>query len=424
MLTRAILLITLSFSSLVALADHGDNSFAAVPEDTLKLQLIPMTEPELALLATQWQQALKDKASEVVATELQIRHNTDVLDDSGTAQKVEAAITEHKKHLITDITELRLQQHAISERFGIVLQAWQSKGGEPGTFEQYRLALEGVTIDVNDTSGTWLYIWNWVQSEDGGIYWILRIVKTLFLFCLFFLAYRLLAKMTDSAVSHSHVSTLMGTFIQKMVRRSLIFFGLLLLLSALEVNIAPILAIIGAAGLVIGLALQNTLSNFASGLLILIYRPFDLEDFIEVSGVSGVVDEMTLLSTRIKTFDHKFLTIPNNSIWEGVITNYTESKVRRVDLIFGIAYSDDFNKAKDIINKVLEDHPNVLKTPKPVVRITSLGDSSVNITCYPWVKTENYWAVHWDLHEHVKTAFDAQGISIPFPQRDVHIIKE
>jgi small conductance mechanosensitive channel len=193
-------------------------------------------------------------------------------------------------------------------------------------------------------------------------------------------------------------------------------------LTILGINVGPVLALIGAAGLVVGLALQSTLSNFASGVFILIYRPFDVNDIIKVGGVVGHVQSMTLVSTTIKTLDNQLVIIPNNSVWGDTIINVTGSTERRIDLMFGIGYGDDFTKAQKIMQKILDDHPKVLKKPESQVRVHELGDSSVNFVCRPWVKTDDYWDVYWDVTEAVKREFDAQGVSIPFPQQDVHLI--
>jgi len=204
------------------------------------------------------------------------------------------------------------------------------------------------------------------------------------------------------------------------VRRTVFAIGFIASLPILGVDVGPVLALIGAAGLVIGLALQGTLSNFASGVLILVYRPYDINDAITVAGVSGKVSGMNLLYTTIKTFDNQLITIPNNSVWNDTIINITGSSERRVDLVFGIGYGDDFGQAQSILHSILKSHPKVLETPEPVIRVHELADSSVNLICRPWAKTEDYWDVYWDVMETVKREFDKQGISIPFPQRDVH----
>jgi small conductance mechanosensitive channel len=207
-------------------------------------------------------------------------------------------------------------------------------------------------------------------------------------------------------------------------RRLVLFIGFFVGLSALEVNIGPVLAIIGAAGFVIAFALQNSLSNFASGILMLIYRPFDTGDFVNVGGVVGKVESMNLLSTQLRTPDNQLVIVPNNSVWGDVITNITGITERRVDLVFGIGYSDDIDKAQKILEEIVSAQELVLKDPEPVVKLHELGDSSVNFICRPWVKPENYWDVYWNITREVKRRFDAEGVSIPFPQRDVHIYQE
>ncbi|RDH85207.1 MAG: hypothetical protein DIZ77_13120 [endosymbiont of Seepiophila jonesi] len=156
----------------------------------------------------------------------------------------------------------------------------------------------------------------------------------------------------------------------------------------------------------------------------LLYRPFDVGDLVEVSGVLGKVSSMNLLSTHIKTPDNKSVIISNNAIWGNVITNATATNMRRVDMVFGIGYQDDIGKAQRIMEDILSSHELVLKNPEPVVRLHELADSSVNFVCRPWIRAENYWDVYWDVTRAVKERFDAEEISIPFPQRDVHLFTE
>jgi small conductance mechanosensitive channel len=207
-------------------------------------------------------------------------------------------------------------------------------------------------------------------------------------------------------------------------RRLILFIGLFVGLSALEVNVGPVLAVIGAAGFVIAFALQNSLSNFASGILMLIYRPFDVGDVINVAGSLGKVESMNLLSTQLRTPDNQLVIVPNNSVWGDVIVNVTGITQRRIDLVFGIGYSDNIDKAQSILEDIVSSNAMVLKEPAAIVKLHELADSSVNFICRPWVKPENYWDVYWDITREVKRRFDAEGVSIPFPQRDVHIYQE
>ncbi len=218
----------------------------------------------------------------------------------------------------------------------------------------------------------------------------------------------------------AQTSRLLGDFLVVTTRRIILAIGLLIGLAALEVNVGPLLAVIGAAGFVIAFALQNSLGNFASGILIMVFKPFDVGDLVEIGGVLGVVKSMNLLSVQLRTPDNRAVTIPNNNVWSDAITNVNGTDTRRVDLVFGIAYEDDIGKAQKIMEQVVSEHELVLDDPEPVVRVHELADSSVNFICRPWVKTEHYWDVYWDVTRTVKERFDKQGISIPFPQQDVH----
>ena len=199
-----------------------------------------------------------------------------------------------------------------------------------------------------------------------------------------------------------------------------IAIGFLVALTTLEVNVGPLLAVIGAAGFVVAFALQDSLGNFASGILILLFRPFDVGDMVEIGGIQGQVKSVNLLSVQISTPDNQMVIVPNNSVWGSSIINITGSATRRIDLIFGISYDDDIDKAQHIMEEIVSNHELVLKDPEAVIQVHELADSSVNFVCRPWVKTEDYWNVYWDVTRAVKQRFDREGISIPYPQQDVH----
>lgn len=199
-----------------------------------------------------------------------------------------------------------------------------------------------------------------------------------------------------------------------------IFLGILFALSQLGISLGPLLAGLGIAGFIIGFALQDSLANFASGMMILVYRPFDVGDFVEAGGVTGKVDRMSLVNSTFKTLDNQVVVVPNNVIWQNVIINLTAQRTRRVDLTFSISYGDDIDKAKAILKDIVDNYDGILKTPEPNIRVGGLGDSSVDLICRPWVRTVDYWDTYWNLTEIVKKRFDKEGITIPFPQRDVH----
>jgi small conductance mechanosensitive channel len=220
------------------------------------------------------------------------------------------------------------------------------------------------------------------------------------------------------------LSQLLRRMIRLLVRNVIIFLGVLIALSQIGISLGPLLAGLGVVGFIIGFALQDTLSNFAAGMLILIYRPFDVDDYVEVSGVTGTVRHMSLVNTTITTLDNQVIVVPNNKIWGDVIKNVTAQTIRRIDMVFGISYSDDIPKTEKILQGILESDEAVLDDPEPMVRVQELGDSSVNFAVRPWVKTEDYFETYWSITRAVKMRFDEEGISIPFPQTDVHLYKE
>lgn len=258
-----------------------------------------------------------------------------------------------------------------------------------------------------------------VENAPDGVFRFLLFVATLLLFFWFARAIRRLVR-SGLDRSSLNISTLLKDILVSVSGGTVLILGLLMALSQMGISLGPMLAGLGVAGFIVGFALQDTLSNFASGAMILIYRPYDVDDYVEVAGVAGLVKKMTLVSTTIATFDNQILVVPNNKIWGDVIKNVTQQRVRRVDLMFGISYSDDIPRTEAVLQDVVTSHERVLRSPEPAIRVHSLGDSSVNIAVRPWVRTEDYWDVYWDLTRAVKMRFDEEGITIPFPQRDVH----
>lgn len=244
---------------------------------------------------------------------------------------------------------------------------------------------------------------------------------------LIYFAFRVLAAIGDRTVRKAlsnpkvRASSLLKEFLVGVAHKAVMAIGLLVILGQLGVEVGPILAGLGVAGFVLGFALQDTLGNFAAGLMILFYRPYDVGDVVEAGGVKGSVVAMSLVSTTIKTPDNQQLIVPNSKIWGGVITNVTAADTRRVDMVFGIGYGDDIDRAEQLLSKLVEQHPLCLKDPGPTIKLHELADSSVNFIVRPWVKTSDYWTVYWDLTRQVKETFDREGISIPFPQRDLHV---
>lgn len=207
------------------------------------------------------------------------------------------------------------------------------------------------------------------------------------------------------------------------VRYAILIFVLIAVLSNFGVETTSIIAVLGAAGLAIGLALQGTLSNIAAGVMILILRPLKVDEFVEAGSISGTVVEITLFTTLLKTPDGVFISAPNSQIWNSAIKNYSRNPTRRLDIKVGIAYSDDVDSALDFLKNLVESDPRVLKDPAPMSFVATLGESSVDLTARGWVATSEFWPTFWELSRRSKTELEAAGFSIPFPQRDLHIIE-
>lgn len=264
-------------------------------------------------------------------------------------------------------------------------------------------------------------VWDWLGTTAP------QHLFQLFIFILLILITKMVVKLVRKITSKTvesknlNLSQLMQDFFIGMSGNIVWIIGIMIALSQVGLNLAPVLTGFGIAGVIIGFALQDTLSNFAAGMMLLIYRPFDVGDFVFAGGVDGKVSHMSLVNTTIKTFDNQIIIIPNGKIWGDVIKNVTHERLRRVDMVFGIGYADDLLKAEKILTDIVVAHPAVLKTPEPNIRVHTLNTSSVDFIVRPWVKTDDYWDVYWDVTKEVKLTFDREGISIPFPQQDVHL---
>ncbi len=219
------------------------------------------------------------------------------------------------------------------------------------------------------------------------------------------------------------VDKTLETFVCNLVRMALLVVVIIAAIGALGIQTTSFIAIFGAAGLAIGLALQGSLSNFAAGVLIVLFRPYRVGDFIEAAGISGSVEQVQILTTVLKTGDNKRIIVPNGQIMDSIITNYSANDTRRVDMVVGVSYSDDLDKVRATLQDLIAAEERILDEPAPTIAVSALADSSVNFVVRPWVNTADYWGVMFDLTEAIKKRFDQEGISFPFPQQDVHLYK-
>ena len=323
--------------------------------------------------------------------------------------------------------QTRIQMTA--EAMQTTVDLMRALGMEARQYRQQVLTVTGeITTDVLDVGVVAGLFSEWGRSSvdlltKEGPTLIFRLLLVLFILFAFVQLAKLVQKGVDRALNSARVriSHLLHRMIVSSVRNLVVLFGVLIAISQLGISLGPLLAGLGIAGFIIGFALQDSLSNFASGMMILMYRPFDVGDVVDAGGVNGKVSHMSLVNTTFMTFDNQKLIVPNNMIWQSVITNVTAQHTRRIDLMFGIAYEDDIERAERVLHEIVAANEAVLSDPEPQIKLHELGDSSVNFVVRPWVNTDDYWDTYWDITKAVKLRFDEEGLSIPYPQRDVHI---
>jgi small conductance mechanosensitive channel len=375
----------------------------------LQLRIIPLTTDQLAALAAAWQEQARAAVQAVIDTRLEIR-----------AAGGTAAETLRQKRLA-----LLEERDLVFEKFSAVIASFEAKGGDPAEVAAMRGYLSAVEsegrsrLTPREFADSFL---KWLVSPEGGVGIGIRIAIIIgSLFGLFIIA-RIVRSWARRAFSRvKNLSKLLSGFLVMAVYWLTIAFGLMIVLAALGVDITPLFALVGGASFIIAFALQETLGNLAAGLMIMINRPFDEGDYVQIAGLGGTVKHVSVVSTTVTTPDNQVIVIPNSKVWGDVITNVTASDTRRVDLVFGIGYGDSLEAAQKVLEEVVANHPLVLEDPAPLIRVSELADSSVNFIVRPWAKTGDYWTVYWDLQRAVKEAFDANGISIPFPQTDMHL---
>lgn len=259
--------------------------------------------------------------------------------------------------------------------------------------------------------------------SDYLIPWSINIALALVIFFIGRIVVKIIVSVSMKLMQRANMDETLVNFISSIIKGILMLFVIVAAIDQLGVNTTSLIAIVGAAGLAIGLALQGSLQNFAAGVMLILFRPFKSGDYIEAGGTSGVVEHISIFSTMLNTPDNKVIIIPNGEIYNGTITNYSANPIRRVDMVFGIGYDDDMRKARDTIQEILNADTRILKDPGPQIAVSELADSSVNFVVRPWVNSADYWSVKFDITENVKLKFDEQGISIPYPQMDVHMSK-
>jgi len=343
------------------------------------------------------------------------------------------ADVDEQKLIDKQIVKLEWAKSSAAKNLGLMMDIMKQLNMDSTKFGQVLVVATGEILHANVEARAVIGLFkrlvdksmSWLQENLPLI--IFRVASFLFIIFIFRIVAAVFRGVVNKATASSKFDTsqLLKDFLGSIAHKTVMIVGFIVALSQLGIEIGPLLAGMGIMGFVIGFALQDTLSNFASGLMILVYRPFDIGNFVDVAGgISGEVKKMNLVSTTILTIDNKRLIIPNSKIWGDIITNVTAERLRRVDFVFGIGYGDSISEAEKVLRDIVDGHELILKKPQTVIKLHTLGESSVDFVVRPWVKTQDYWDVYWDITRLVKERFDAEGISIPFPQRDVHVIQE
>jgi small conductance mechanosensitive channel len=385
-----------------------------LPTSELKMMLRPLTKSELEKELKEWMNLLKQLVIEASKTNLQVARLADDKLESEEAIELREKQQIHRRH------EIILVKH-----INTVLSALEQKGGD---VKEERLYVNAVveTKDATTKSATDQVaaiatdFGVWFESREGGEKFMKNGVRFFTILIVFAVFGKLVAGLTRRIMRRHHRgSVMLRQFIQKTIGFVVFFIGFIVALASVGVHLASMLTAVGAGGVIIGFALQDSISNFWSGIMIMVYKPFDADDFVLIDGVKGKVEKMSFLNTTLVTIDNKELVIPNRKAWGNTITNYTARSVRRVDLLFRISYGDDIQRAAACLKEVAESHELVLKQLEVTTGVQTLSESAVVIFVRPWVKTEDYWPVHWDLTRAVKERFTQEGISIPKPQQEI-----
>ena len=259
------------------------------------------------------------------------------------------------------------------------------------------------------------------QAQTAGFDLLLKIIMVAIIFFVGRWVARLLQKFIRRALSRTNIDSTLVLFSSNLAFYGAMTFVLLAILGELGIETTSLLTLLGTAGIAVGLALQGSLANFAAGILLIIFRPFRVGDWIECNGVSGYVEDLELLTTKLRTVDNRVVVIPNNKLTEDNLINYSAKGILRLNLVVGVAYDSDLQKVKQIIHEVLLADERVARHPEPGVGVLELADSSINFAVRPWVKPDDYWALSLSLYEDLKIRFDQEGIEIPFPHRELHV---
>lgn len=398
-----------------------DEALAALLDNSERMQLLGLDNaPDLKYL----DDTLAQRADNLVARLQYLVQQRD-----GLSNQAAGAGEEEKKRLKEKVSSLDGRVLETADNLKITIDLMNERKLDAAEYKQILISTTGeITKDIFESDVALGLLNQWLDDGkewliDQGPQWIFKLIMFVLILMVFSALGNMVKRLAARALASSRLraSRLLQDLFVSMAGKGIFLIGLLIALAQVGVQIGPVLAGLGIVGFIIGFALQETLSNFASGVMILIYRPFDVGDAIEAGGVSGKVKQMSLVSTTITTFDNQRVIVPNKKIWGDVIRNMNAEDTRRVDLVFGIGYDDDIELADKVLHEIVDSYELALDDPAPVIRLHTLGESSVDFIVRPWVKTSDYWTAYWEITRAVKKRFDEEGISIPFPQQDMHI---
>lgn len=347
-----------------------------------------------------------------------LRKTASTNDQPNLEEKVEL-----KNKLLVNVTSLQSQRTEILDRFTVILNELDNKGGDSSSYRQYVSAISGVAIDIWDTQGLGVRLFSWLKSDEGGIRWGINLAKFLTIVLVSVILSYLLARFTNRVLTKvGGTSALFREFLVIFVKRGVVVAGFLLGLTSLGISLGPVLALVGGASFVLAFALQNNLGNFASGLMLLINKPFDVGDEVKVAGYWAFVDSISLASTKLKDFGGNLITLPNNTVWGGDIINYTHADIRKLGLAIHVRFTQDLDKIYQMWMDITSSHPKILDNPQPGWRIwNDHYDYYIWINLTAWLKTDDYWSVYVEILKQLQNRIAQSDIELAMPQQEIQL---
>lgn len=347
-----------------------------------------------------------DSKEQLEQKQQELEETTEKLENSAEAE------SEAKNQLVTTVTELQAQQTAIIDRFNIILDELEKKGGKVESYRKYIQAVSSIEIDAKDTEGLGLRLFGWAKSEEGGLRWFNNTSKFLGVFVLSIIIAQILGIFLNQTLSKFGTSLLLRRFIVMVIKRGGVIIGFLVALTALGVSLGPVLALMGGVSFVLAFALQSNLGNLASGLMIMAYKPFDVGDEIKVSEIWGIVDSITIANTKIQGFDGQLFAIPNNAVWGDIIENLSHDEIRKFKIWLRVELDEDLAKIEQLLVKIVKSHSRVLEQPVPKTMVWEIADYYISVTVEGQVKKEDFWVVYPDIIRMIQEQFTRDGLKL------------